>query len=295
MAANWSVQLCCVDGGSVPVESFLECGLGFPYVLYPTNSASDEIYNISGSACDVTLGPVPCCVQSISNSLKIVCGKEREDDEWNPWLTYTLEELKPSELSNLGITLLYVSTAMRMTACGTPDPCLNGGTRIVEDGVYRCLCAGNHVGQYCQSCRVDWKLPPQSDFFFSALAPLFGKTRISFKVRGRTRYISMKLKSRYYAVFGVCIGKYRQATINMMKDGQRAPTKKSNPLPVQCDPSGFDSYWIEKTNSHFFQLGLGGNSTPVVKKLWDRKEVALSIGLSVNSGTEWIVDHPCFH
>ena len=58
MAANWSVQLCCVDGGSVPVESFLECGLGFPYVLYPINSASDEIYNISGSACDVALGLV---------------------------------------------------------------------------------------------------------------------------------------------------------------------------------------------------------------------------------------------
>ena len=42
----------------MPVESSLECGLGFPYVLDPTNSASDEIYNISGSASDVALGMV---------------------------------------------------------------------------------------------------------------------------------------------------------------------------------------------------------------------------------------------
>ena len=40
------------------VESSLECGLGFPYVLNPTNSARDYIHNVSGGAGDVTLGVV---------------------------------------------------------------------------------------------------------------------------------------------------------------------------------------------------------------------------------------------
>ena len=39
----------------MPVETFLECGLGFPHVLDIANSASDEIYNIGGSARNVAL------------------------------------------------------------------------------------------------------------------------------------------------------------------------------------------------------------------------------------------------
>lgn len=42
----------------MPVEAFLECGLGFPYILNPTNFASDEIYNISSGAGDVAFGMV---------------------------------------------------------------------------------------------------------------------------------------------------------------------------------------------------------------------------------------------
>ncbi|XP_041466147.1 uncharacterized protein LOC121416757 [Lytechinus variegatus] len=244
----------------------------------------------------------PCCpyhlilkgVQSISNSLRIVCGKEREDDEWHPRLTHTLQELKPSQLSNLGIALPYVSTAMRMTTCVTPDPCLNGGTRIVEGGVYRCLCAGDHVGQYCQSCRVNWNMHrPIGKLFYDAFRPLGGKTRLSFKIRGINSFISIKLESDWYAIFGICNGSaIRYATIHMMKDLVWSQNKRSDPLSFRCGTSRFESYWIEKTDSHF-QLGLGGNSTPVVEMPWSRQEVIAKIGLSINRDTEWRVDHPC--
>ena len=38
------------------IEASLECGLGFSYILDATDFASDEIYNISGGASDITLG-----------------------------------------------------------------------------------------------------------------------------------------------------------------------------------------------------------------------------------------------
>ena len=58
MVADWSVKLCCVDSGSMPIEASFECGLGFPYILNPTDSASDEIHNIGGGASNVALGGV---------------------------------------------------------------------------------------------------------------------------------------------------------------------------------------------------------------------------------------------
>lgn len=56
----------------MPVESSLECGLGFPYVLDPTNSASDEIHNISGSASDVALGVVSMVGRVAGESVTLV-------------------------------------------------------------------------------------------------------------------------------------------------------------------------------------------------------------------------------
>ncbi|XP_063956658.1 uncharacterized protein LOC135154442 [Lytechinus pictus] len=177
------------------------------------------------------------------------------------------------------------------------DPCLNGRTCIVEGGVYRCLCAGNHVGQYCQSCRVRWNMHrPTGKLFYDAFRPVGGKTRLSFKMRGRNSYISIKLESEWYAIFGICTGfaTFRYATITMMKDLVWSRSKRSDPLSLRSGTSRFDSYWIEKTDSHF-QLGLGGNSTPVVKIPWGKQEVMTTIGLSVSRDTEWRADHPCFH
>ena len=58
VVANWGVEFSCVDGRSVPIESSLECGLGFPYILDLTNSTGNEIYDISGGTHDIALGVV---------------------------------------------------------------------------------------------------------------------------------------------------------------------------------------------------------------------------------------------
>ena len=55
MVAHWSVELGCVDSRSVSIEASFECCLGFPNILDSTNSASDEIHDISGSTSDVSL------------------------------------------------------------------------------------------------------------------------------------------------------------------------------------------------------------------------------------------------
>ena len=56
--ADWSIKLGCIDSGSVSVEPSLECCPGFPNILDITNSASDEIYDVSGGTSDVALGMV---------------------------------------------------------------------------------------------------------------------------------------------------------------------------------------------------------------------------------------------
>ena len=59
----------------MPIETSLECGLGFPYVLDPADSASDKIYNISSSTSDIALGMVKVVrtVASESVALLNVC------------------------------------------------------------------------------------------------------------------------------------------------------------------------------------------------------------------------------
>ena len=56
MVANWGVKFDCGDGGSVPIEASLECGLGFTDILDHANSARYQIYNIKGGASDIALG-----------------------------------------------------------------------------------------------------------------------------------------------------------------------------------------------------------------------------------------------
>ena len=56
--ADWSVKPGCIDSGSMSIEPSFECSPGFPYILDLTNSACDEIYDISGGTSDVALGMV---------------------------------------------------------------------------------------------------------------------------------------------------------------------------------------------------------------------------------------------
>ena len=56
MVTNRGVKLGCGDGRSVPIETFLQSGLGFADILDPTNCASDEIDNIRSGAGDIALG-----------------------------------------------------------------------------------------------------------------------------------------------------------------------------------------------------------------------------------------------
>ncbi|XP_041486012.1 uncharacterized protein LOC121432226 [Lytechinus variegatus] len=240
-------------------------------------------------------------IQGLSTSPRIICRNEREGDEWHPRLTYKLEELYKSQISNTTIALPYISSALRMAACVTPDPCLNGGVRVVEGGVYRCVCLGNHVGQYCQSCRSVLEEDFPSAVVPHPTANLAGITRLSFKIRGSHSFgshLMIRFTSKGHVLAGFCVGSLKRVTMRVYVAGGSSrsdlvsATQFSGHVDLHCDRSEFDSFWIEQTDSHF-QLGLGGKSTPFLKTQWNRKETWSSVGVSGPQGTEWILDHPC--
>lgn len=72
MMADWSVKLGCMNSGSMSVEPSLECCPGFPDILDLTNSASDEIYDISGGTSYVALGMVRKAGGVASESVPLV-------------------------------------------------------------------------------------------------------------------------------------------------------------------------------------------------------------------------------
>ncbi|XP_041482029.1 uncharacterized protein LOC121429163 [Lytechinus variegatus] len=177
---------------------------------------------------------------------------------------------------------------------------MNGGTRTVQDGVYRCVCPERYGGEFCQACK---SFTAKSHLLIvTHVRVIQGKSRFSFRMRGGPTILSLiarpsltnELQHYYY---GFCRGDpgHFFATLFMIKSGIVIAYSRSRDINVHCDTSGFDSYWIEFNKDGVFQLGVSGDPTPIAEILGRENEVLKKIGIlpETDLGTEWMIDLPC--